>query len=262
MATAKNQQKYRLPDPPEREPDDMTSFDHLALTGSVHHLIQHFGNSETTLVAGEHYLTRIHTRSLAGVRYPDLLIAFNADPDAYRQSNAYVICRTGQTAGFRARNRIPPHRTGRCRREAERLRCTGHSRVLALRRNGRIPRNADGRRPVWRQTGSISPFPSKKWLREFCKATAGYLNLFLRWENGQLRVARPGNRTAYRNFRGRAGSPPAGAGGSPRRAGSPRPGAGSPPTGRSPRPRTGRQARKPGKPVITVPNHSILPNHP
>ena len=28
----------QLPDPPEREPEDMTSFDHLTLSGSVHHL--------------------------------------------------------------------------------------------------------------------------------------------------------------------------------------------------------------------------------
>ena len=30
----------------------MTSFDHLALSGSVHHLAQHLGNPETTIVAG------------------------------------------------------------------------------------------------------------------------------------------------------------------------------------------------------------------
>ena len=32
---------FEFPDPPEREPDDMTSFDHLTPTGNVHHLIQH-----------------------------------------------------------------------------------------------------------------------------------------------------------------------------------------------------------------------------
>ena len=47
-----------LPDPPEREPEDMTSFDHLTLSGSVHHLVQHLGNPETTIVAGEWYITR------------------------------------------------------------------------------------------------------------------------------------------------------------------------------------------------------------
>ena len=66
----------------------MTSFDHLALTGNAHYLVQHFGNPDTTLVAGEHYLSVTYTRDLTGVRYPDLLIAFNADPAAYRRSNA------------------------------------------------------------------------------------------------------------------------------------------------------------------------------
>ena len=45
-----------LPDPPQREPEDMTSFDHLTLSGSVHHLVQHLGKPETTIVAGERYV--------------------------------------------------------------------------------------------------------------------------------------------------------------------------------------------------------------
>ena len=47
----------QLPDPPEREPEDMTSFDHLTLSGSVHHLVQYLGNPETTIVARERYVT-------------------------------------------------------------------------------------------------------------------------------------------------------------------------------------------------------------
>ena len=49
---------FRFPDPPEKEPDDMTSFDHLAATGNVRYLALHLGNFETTLVAGEHYLSK------------------------------------------------------------------------------------------------------------------------------------------------------------------------------------------------------------
>ena len=41
MTTAKSPKTFRFPDPPEREPDDMTSFDHLTRTGSVHHLMHH-----------------------------------------------------------------------------------------------------------------------------------------------------------------------------------------------------------------------------
>ena len=36
--TTEPKSPVQLPDPPEREPEDMTSFDHLTLSGSVHHL--------------------------------------------------------------------------------------------------------------------------------------------------------------------------------------------------------------------------------
>ena len=84
-----------FPDPPEDPDDKMTSFDHLTITGTAHSLAVHLGNRETTLVAGEHYLALAPTRSLAGVRYPDLLVAFGVDPEAYRRSNAYVISEQG-----------------------------------------------------------------------------------------------------------------------------------------------------------------------
>ena len=53
----KRRQRFVLPDPPEREPEDMTSFDHLTINGSAHHLLLHPGSPETTLVASERYLT-------------------------------------------------------------------------------------------------------------------------------------------------------------------------------------------------------------
>ena len=80
-----------LPDPPEGDPDDMTSFDHLALSGSVHHLAQHLGNPETTIVAGERYLTRAPGAPATDRMAPDLLIALGADPETYRENNGYVI---------------------------------------------------------------------------------------------------------------------------------------------------------------------------
>ena len=58
---------FRFPDPPEHQPDDMTSFNHLTITGSAHYLLEHFGNRETTLVAGEHYVSREPVRSPAGL---------------------------------------------------------------------------------------------------------------------------------------------------------------------------------------------------
>ena len=65
-ADEKRRERFVLPDPPEGEPEDMTSFDHLTLSGSAHHLAQHLGSPETTLVAGERYLTRASRSSCVG----------------------------------------------------------------------------------------------------------------------------------------------------------------------------------------------------
>ncbi len=94
--TPQARQPFVFPDPPEDPEDKMTSFDHLTATGNAHYLIVHLGNPETTLVAGDRYLALAPTRSLAGVRYPDLLVAFGVDPAAYKASNAYVISEQGK----------------------------------------------------------------------------------------------------------------------------------------------------------------------
>ena len=89
-----------LPDPPQREPEDMTAFNHLNATGNTRYLMLHFGNPDTTLVAGEHYITPAPTVDLTGRRYPDLFIAFGVDPEGYRQSNAYIVSEQGKPPDF------------------------------------------------------------------------------------------------------------------------------------------------------------------
>ena len=93
--------RFRLPDPPERQPDEkMTSFDQLSITGSAHYLIHHLGNPETTIVGTERYLVAAPARNMAGSRYPDLLIALNANPEAYERSNGYIIDEQGKPPDF------------------------------------------------------------------------------------------------------------------------------------------------------------------
>ena len=98
MTTAKKpkvRSHGRLPDPPEREPDEkMTSAKHLHEPGNTHHLAQHLGRPESNLVAAERYITMMPERRLpSGLarRYPDLLIALGVDPEAYYESNGYII---------------------------------------------------------------------------------------------------------------------------------------------------------------------------
>ena len=102
--TPQLQRRFRLPDPPKREPYDMTSFDILTITGNAYLLREHLGNQETTLVTGEHYICLAPIAELLGdmpgLRYPDLLVAFGVDPEAYYLSNAYVISEQGKPPDF------------------------------------------------------------------------------------------------------------------------------------------------------------------
>ena len=100
MTTNTTGTRSRLPDPPEREPDDMTSFDHLARSGNAYRLAHHLGQPQTTIVSGEHYLVEEPGTPAWDRVYPDLLVSFSADPQAYVDSNAYVIAEQGKPPDF------------------------------------------------------------------------------------------------------------------------------------------------------------------
>ena len=103
MTTAKTPKihsPFRLPDPPQREPEDMTSPKHLAENGNMHHLKLHLGNPETTIVKSDLYLALDRRGSGAPFRVPDLLIAFNADPELYERNNGYVVSEQGKPPDF------------------------------------------------------------------------------------------------------------------------------------------------------------------
>ena len=50
-ATTRAPSGFRFPEPPEREPDDMTSFNHLTIKGNSYLLAERLSNRDTTLVA-------------------------------------------------------------------------------------------------------------------------------------------------------------------------------------------------------------------
>ena len=70
-----------FPDPP-RNPDEWTWFRVLALSGVSYFLSWHFGTPETTVMNGKVYIAPHSLSEIKGLRAPDMLIAFNADPDA------------------------------------------------------------------------------------------------------------------------------------------------------------------------------------
>ena len=91
---------YRLPDIPEKHPDDMTSFKHLTYNGNVHRLSIHVEELEqegTTIVSGELYICAAPG---APFRYPDLLVAFNVDRYLYESNNGYVVSHQGKPPDF------------------------------------------------------------------------------------------------------------------------------------------------------------------
>lgn len=96
-STPKSTSRFRLPDIPEKHPDDMTSSKHLSRNGNMHHLAVHLGSGETTIVSGERYICRTPG---AAMRYPDLLVAFGVDPELYEDSNGYIISEQGKPPDF------------------------------------------------------------------------------------------------------------------------------------------------------------------
>ena len=92
--------RFRLPDIPEKHPDDMTTVDNLHQYGAIANVIQYLGHPDTTIVSAEHYIVP-GPRYVAGEsRYPDLLVAFNVDPTLYDASNGYVVSEQGKPPDF------------------------------------------------------------------------------------------------------------------------------------------------------------------
>ena len=111
MTTVKTSQSFRLPDRPERETDDSISSRQMTDTSIIEPLRDYLSNRETTLITGDRHLCRVGTPRLAGTRRPDLLIAFNADLEAHRNSKGYITDEQGKPPDFAME--IASDRTGR-----------------------------------------------------------------------------------------------------------------------------------------------------
>ena len=188
MTNAKTPQlrgHFQFPDPPKGKPEDMTSFDHLTVTGSAYLLTKHFDNPGTTLVTGEHYVSPAPTGGMAGLRFPDLLIAFNVDPAAFYRRNAYIISEQGKPPDFVleiASNSTGRTDTGDKREDYAELSIpeywcfdeTGRSHGARLA----------GDRLV---EGRYEPIHIDELAEGILQGYSRVLNLYLNWEQGQLR---------------------------------------------------------------------------
>ncbi len=181
--------QFRLPDPPEDPEDKMTSFDHLTINGNAYHLRQHLlaqqlGDPETTLVAGDRYMVVRPTRSLAGSRYPDLLVAFDADPAAYKDSNGYIIEEQGKSPDFAME--IASRSTGRTDATEKRE----DYAALGIGEYWRF--DETGEHHGTRLAGDIlvdgmyQPIALEELADGSLQGYSPVLNLYLRWDAGEL----------------------------------------------------------------------------
>ena len=92
--------RFQLPDPQKLHPDEGSSFTHLSQNGNVHFLVHHFGSPDSTLFGGQLYIVPMPGPPTLHWQSPDLMIAFNVDPDLYHQSNGYVISEQGKPPDF------------------------------------------------------------------------------------------------------------------------------------------------------------------
>ena len=181
--------RFRLPDPPARHPDDMTSFDHLAATGTAHYLAVHLGNPETTLVAGDRYVVVRPTRNMAGSHYPDMLVAFDVDPALYRATNGYIMDEQGKPPDFVLEIASP--RTGHVdvgeKREAyESLGIPEHWRFDETGEHHGTRLAGDRL-----EDGRYAPIEIDDLSGGVLQGYSGALGLYLRWEDGALALHDP-----------------------------------------------------------------------
>ena len=188
-STDETRQERRRPvfiaDPPEHKPGEMTSFDHLALNGNVHHLIHHLGSQETTVVAGERYLLSAPGVPLRERRIPDLLIAFGANPELYEANNSYIISEQGKPPDFVME--IASRGTGRRDRTAKRedYLAMGIPEYWRFDETG----NYHGARLAGDLLvgGEYRAIPVESIGDGVLQGYSPVLNLYIRWEYGELR---------------------------------------------------------------------------
>ena len=191
MTTTKNTRGFRLPDPPDREPDDMTSYRQLTATSIIEPLQHYLGNRDTTLITGDQYLIETFTRNLDGSRYPDLMIAFDADLQSHRRNNGYIIAEQGKPPDFVleiASRSTGSEDVGDKRRDYARMGVAEYWRFDETPTGRWHGARLAGDRL---QNGQYHPIPIEPLPNNILQGYSPTLNLHLRWENGQLRWHNP-----------------------------------------------------------------------
>ena len=126
---------------------------------------------------------------MTGVRYPDLVVAFGVDPAAYYRSNAYVISEQGKPPDFVLEI------VSRSSRQADRVDKRADYAALGIPEYWRFDEAA--RRRENRLAGDrlvdgvYEPIAIEELEDGALQGYSAELNLYLRWEQGQLRLHDP-----------------------------------------------------------------------
>lgn len=184
LAEGRDKERFRLPEPPEREPDEVTAFDHIYHRGNNHHLSMHFGNLDSTLVVADKWIVASAEFNRARARRPDLLIAFDVSPEDYRASNGYIVSEQGKPPDFIMEVASPSTA------EVD----TGDKRVdyaaLGVREYWRFDDTGDshGDRLAGDRLegGEYHPVSIDELAPGVLQGYSPALNLIIRWDHGQL----------------------------------------------------------------------------
>ena len=179
--TSRAGSRFRLPDIPEKHPDDRTSFKHLAENGNAHYLLLHLSSRETTIVSGDRYVC---TAPGAAMRYPDLLVALSADPDLYEENNGYIVSEQGKPPDMVleiASRRTGSVDTGEKRRYYEEL---GVAEYWRFDETGEFHGARLGGDIL--VEGRYEPASIEELDGGILQGYSAVLNLNLRWEDGEL----------------------------------------------------------------------------
>ncbi len=183
----------QLPDPDPWDLD-VTTYEHVLFHGYPAALSHHLGNPETTIIISEIGASLRPTTRYADVRFPDLLIAFDVDPDARRDSNGYIVSEQGKPPDFVLE--VASARTGRNDETIKR----DYYEAMGVGEYWRFD-SSGGRWHLTSLAGDLlvdsayQPIPVEEQADGTFRGYSPALRLELRWENGNLRWWDPvGNR--------------------------------------------------------------------
>ena len=183
ITTTQPDNYVRLPDAPK--PEDMNNVKYLHLPGNTHHLAEHLGNPDTTIISGEAYISREPTGERRGLMAPDLLIAFNVNPEAEVERNGYVISEQGKPPDFVLE--IASASTGRRDATSKREGYAG----LGIPEYWRFDHSGGQHHGAplagdRLEGGAYQPLPIERIDEHTFQGYSAVLNLYLRWEQGRL----------------------------------------------------------------------------